>query len=350
MGMSEQKSSAAERAGRLGAYVVPGRVTDPRPALTQAAEAERLGLGTVWLSERWGAKDFGVLFGAISQVTSDIDIAAGVTHLNSRHPALLASMAMTAQALSDGRLVLGVGRSVAAMWQSVGLPVPTNRSLTDSADIFRRLCRGEKVRYQGPAGNFPALRLTDVPDQPVPPLLLAAIGPRGLELAGRHFDGVILHPFLTPEAVARSAQLVRAAAAAAGRPADAVRICATVVTASGLAPAEEAAIVAGRAVSYYQIPGFGEQLARVNDWDPDQLAVLRAHPQLAGIRGSADSVRTAAQLAEAAAALPARWLNEASAVGTAAQCHAVFDRYLDAGADELILHGSTPDRLASVVG
>jgi alkanesulfonate monooxygenase SsuD/methylene tetrahydromethanopterin reductase-like flavin-dependent oxidoreductase (luciferase family) len=148
-------------------------VSPIRPALTQAAEAERHGLGTVWISERWGTKDFGVLFGAISQVTSEIDIAAGVTHLNSRHPALLASMAMTAQALSGGRLVLGVGRLVAAMWRSVGLPVP--------------------------------------------PLLLAAIGPRGLELAGRHFEGVILHPFLTADAVAASARRVRAEAEAAGR-------------------------------------------------------------------------------------------------------------------------------------
>ncbi|MEV0766727.1 TIGR03857 family LLM class F420-dependent oxidoreductase [Nocardia salmonicida] len=347
--MSEQKSRAGQASGKLGAYVVPGRVADPRPALTQAVEAERLGLGTVWISERWGAKDFGVLAGALSQVTSEIDIAAGVTHLNSRHPALLASMAMTTQALTGGRLIVGVGRSVAAMWRSVGLPVPTNQSLADSADIFRRLCRGEKVRYQGPVGDFPALRLNDVPDQPVPPLVLAAIGPRGLELAGRHFDGAILHPFLTPVAVARSVGRIRDAAQAAGRAPGSVRVYATVVVASQLDPATEAATVAGRAVSYYQIPGLGEQLARANGWDPVHLDKLRAHPQLADVRGSADSVRTTAQLAEAATALPTRWITEAAAVGTPADCRASFDRFLDAGADELILHGSTPDQLSQVV-
>lgn len=317
--------------------------------MTQAVEAERLGLGTVWISERWGAKDFGVLAGALSQVTSEIHIAAGVTHLNSRHPALLASMAMTAQAMTGGRLIVGVGRSVAAMWRSVGLPVPTNQSLADSADLFRRLCRGEKVRYQGPAGDFPALRLNDVPDQPVPPLVLAAIGPRGLELAGRHFDGAILHPFLTPAAVARSVARIRDAALAAGRAPGSVRVYATVVVASQLDPATEAATVAGRAVSYYQIPGLGEQLARANGWDLVHLDELRAHPQLAGVRGSADSVRTTAQLAEAATALPTRWITEAAAVGTPAECCASFDRFLDAGADELILHGSTPDQLSGVV-
>ncbi|MGA9610116.1 MAG: TIGR03857 family LLM class F420-dependent oxidoreductase, partial [Mycobacterium sp.] len=213
----------------LGAYVLPGRVTDPGAVVHQAQAAERLGLRTVWLSERWGTKDLGVITGAISQVTSGIRIASGITHLQSRHPALLASLAMTAQALSGGRFILGVGRSVDAMWKAVGLPRSTNASIVDQADIFRRLCRGEKVRYDGPAGTYPSLRLNDLPDQPVPPLVFAAIGPKGLELAGRHFDGVLLHPFLTPAAVRRSAKVVRGAERAAGRPAGSVRVYATIV-------------------------------------------------------------------------------------------------------------------------
>ena len=90
-------------------------MSDPRPALDQARAAERLGLGTVWLSERWGTKDFAVLAGALGQVTSQTKIAAGITHFGVRHPAVLACMAMTMQGLSGGRLVLGFGRSVVAM-------------------------------------------------------------------------------------------------------------------------------------------------------------------------------------------------------------------------------------------
>ncbi|GAA1970738.1 TIGR03857 family LLM class F420-dependent oxidoreductase [Nocardioides panacihumi] len=329
----------------LGAYALPGRVTDPRIGIAQAAEAERLGLETLWLSERWGTKDFGVLAGAFSQATRRVRIAAGVTHLQSRHPAMLASMAMTAQALSDGRLILGVGRSVDKMWTAVGLRPSTNQSIVDSVDIFRRLCRGEKVKYDGPAGSFPSLRLNDVPEQPVPPVVFAAIGPKGLALAGQHFDGVLLHPFLTPEAVARSVVTVRAAAEAAGRDPASVRVYATVVAASGLSAGEEVAVVGARAVTYYQIPGFGEQLAKVNGWVPSDLDRLRAHPTLAGIAGAADSVRTRAELTEAATALPARWITEASALGSRTECLASLEQYAAAGADELVLHGSTPDQL-----
>ena len=77
----------------LGAYLLPGRVTDPGAVVGQAKAAERLGLRTLWLSERWGTKDLGVIAGAVSQVTSQIRIASGITHLQSRHPALLASLA-----------------------------------------------------------------------------------------------------------------------------------------------------------------------------------------------------------------------------------------------------------------
>jgi probable F420-dependent oxidoreductase len=329
----------------LGAYVLPGRVTDPGVVIGQAQAAQRLGLRTVWLSERWGTKDLGVIAGAISQATSTVQIASGITHLQSRHPALLASLAMTAQALSGGRFILGVGRSVDAMWTAVGLPRSTNASIVDHADIFRRLCRGEKVRYDGPAGTYPSLRLNDVPVQPVPPLVFAAIGPKGLALAGEHFDGVLLHPFLTPAAVRRSVGIVRDAERAAGRLAGSVRVYATVVVACDLPAAEEIAVVGARAVTYYQLPGFGERLAAVNGWEPEPLTRLRSHPLLAGVRGSADSVLTRMQLVEVASVLPASWTRDAAATGSAKSCHDVFERYREAGADELVLHGSTPDQL-----
>jgi probable F420-dependent oxidoreductase len=333
----------------LGSYVLPGRVPDPRPALQQARAAEELGLGTVWLSERWGTKDFAVLAGALGAVTSRANIASGITHFGVRHPAVLASMAMTAQGLTGGRLVLGFGRSVAAMWRAVGLPPVTSAVLADSAGIMRRLCQGDKVSYDGPAGHFPAMRLSDLPDVPPPPLVLAAIGRNSLALAGEHFDGVLLHPFLTPEAVGRSAATVRDAAVKAGRDPASVRVYATVVTASGLPPEEEAAVVGGRAVTYFQIPGFGEQLAGVNGWDTAPLTRLREHPQLTGVKGAADFVRTRDQLTGAATVLPKQWLESAAAVGTPQACVARFGQYLGAGADELVLHGSTPDQLPAVI-
>jgi 5,10-methylenetetrahydromethanopterin reductase len=334
---------------RLGAYALPGRVKEPRAAIGQARAAEHLGLGTVWLSERWGTKDLGVLMGAISQATSEVKIAAGITHFQSRHPAVLASLAMTAQSLSDGRIMLGFGRSVGPMWKAIGLHEATNQVLIDSLDILRRLCRGEKVSYDGPAGTFPAIRLGDIADVAPPKVLMAAIGPKSLALGGKYFDGVILHPFLTAEAVGQHAAAVRQAAVEAGRDPAEVRVYATVVTAPDLPEREEIEIVGSRAVTYFQIPSFGDVLARANGWDPSALDKLRTHPLMVNLRGSADNVFTRDQLRDVSLALPQEWLATASATGSAAHCAARWHAYLDAGADELILHGSTPELLGPTV-
>jgi 5,10-methylenetetrahydromethanopterin reductase len=343
--MNDESRQPASRRSALGVYTLPGRVSDPKPAIQQAEAAERLGLGTIWIAERYGTKDVGVLGGAISQATSDITIGTGISHFLFRHPIALASMTTTLQALSGGRFVLGVGRSVAPTWRAAGLPQMSNIVLADLADIHRRLIRGEKVKYDGPAGSFPSLRLGDVPDCEPAPIMLAAIGPKTLELAGRHFDGAILHPFLTTEAVRRSVELVRAGAESAGRDPASVRVAATVVTAPDLPEQDELAVVGGRAVTYYQLPKLGELLATVNGWDAGRLDTLRSHPMLENIRGAADSRFTKEQLAEVSRSIPRHWLTDAAAIGSASHCAGRLGDYLEVGADEIIIHGAVPELL-----
>jgi 5,10-methylenetetrahydromethanopterin reductase len=333
----------------LGVYVLPGRVSDPTTAITQAVEAERLGLGTVWISERYGTKDLGILTGAIAASTRNVGIASGIAHFNFRHPLVMAGMAMTAQAVSHGRFTLGVGRSVGPAWKAAGLPDMTSRVLIDSLQIFRDLCAGRKVSYDGPAGRFPAMRLPDLPDAAPPRVVTAAIGPRTLELAGTHFDGVLLHPFLTVDAVRRSADTVRNAAERAGRDPSSVRVYATVVTAPELSEDDELRIVGGRAVTYFQIPSFGDLLASTNGWDPADLTPLRSHPLMAGLRGAADNLFTKDDLGEVSRTLPQHWLHDSAAIGTATECAARLHDYLDAGANEIVVHGAVSQQIAATV-
>lgn len=331
----------------LGAYILPGRVGDPRPGLEQALAGERLGLGTVWLSERWGTKDVPVLFGALTQTTERIRLAAGAMHFQTRHPLVLASTAVTLQALSGGRFILGVGKLAPRMWTMLGLPTATNALLSDTADIVRRLAAGETVSYEGPAGHYPALRLADLPAVPPVPIALTAIGPRTLEVAGRSFDGVLLHPFLSPEGVTRSAAVVRRAAVAAGREPDAVRIYASVVVAS---EANVDLLIRARAVTYFQSAPLGPALVTANGWDPEPLQRMADHPLVKGLNGGyADQELTKPQLVEVASTLPDEWLATTSAIGEPDAQAARLHEYLDAGADELILHGSTPDMLDDTV-
>ncbi|MFE2985718.1 TIGR03857 family LLM class F420-dependent oxidoreductase [Streptomyces sp. NPDC055092] len=334
-------------AGGLGCYVVPGGVDDPREGLAQARAAERIGLDAVWIGERYDTKDLPSLAGAIGQITSRVRIGAAVTHTGLRHPMVLASMGQTLQALTEGRFVLGFGRSASWRWDSYGVPAPTLRSLADTAGILRRLWAGETVSYDGPAGHYPSLRLPRRPAVAPPPLLLAAVGPRTLEVAGAAYDGVILHPFLTVDGVRESVRRVREAAQRAGRDPGAVRCAATVVVAPDAPPPEEDLAVRARAAGYFSVPGLGDALVGANGWDTADLARYRDQPALTAL-GSlpADKHLSRAELIALCAGMPDHWIPSAAALGDAEACARRLAEYRAAGADELILHGMVGEQVA----
>ncbi len=73
---------------------------------------------------------------------------------------------------------------------------------------------------------------------------------------------------------------------------------------------------------------------------------MRAHPQIAALGGSlADQAFTRMQLVEVSRTLPKFWYEQGAAVGSAAECAATLCEFLDAGADEIVLHGSAPKQM-----
>jgi 5,10-methylenetetrahydromethanopterin reductase len=337
--------------GRLGAYVLPGAAHDPASGIGQAQATERMGLGTVWIGERYDTKDLGALAGALSQATSRVQVAAGITHPYLRHPMVLASMGQTLQALTGGRFRLGLGRSASWRWAAYGQPAPTLAALADIAGLLRRLWDGQTVEYEGPLGRFPQLRLPVVLDAAPPELLLAAIGPKTLALAGRCYDGVILHPLLTPAAVRRSADIVRSAAQEAGRDPDQVRCYATVLCAPAVSDAERQLAIEARSAGYLSLPGLGDSLARINGWDEADLARYRGQRVLTDLGGKpADKHLSRAELIGLCAGMPPSWLASSTAAGTVEEVSPVLAAYLAAGADELILHGVVGEGLAPLAG
>lgn len=327
---------------KFGTYILPGRVSDPRRGIEEAKEAERIGLGCVWISERYALKEPAVLAGAVSEATSRIRIT-GTFYATMRHPLVTASIANMMQAMSGNRFRLMFARAVPAYMKMLGSPPVTMERLADAIAIMRRLWAGETVDYNGILGTFPAIKLTDKHDGPTPPVIFTAIGPKSLEFAGQHCDGVLLHPFVSPDGVRNSASIVRAAAEKAGRDPMSVRIFHNIIVAPDLPKDEEDAVVRGRAITYFELPGFGDLIVDINGWDKAVLDRIRAHPQIAALNGKpADQAFTRQELVEVGRILPQRWIDEGAAVGTAAQCADQLMAYLDAGADEILLHGSSP--------
>jgi probable F420-dependent oxidoreductase len=333
---------------QLSIYVVPGRTTRPADAIAEARDAEAIGFGGVYVSERLDLKEAGVVCGAVAAVTTDLRVGTGLIHQGTRHPLTIASMAATLQTMSGGRFVLGIGRGLGALAPSLGVAKPTLAGLEHLVSVVRRLWAGERVTEDGPAGCFHKLRFSDTLEVAPPPILFGTIGPKGLASAGRAFDGVILHPFLTTKAVGDAAAIVRRAALDAGRDPATVRVVATLVSAPDVPGSRADIAVRARAVSYFQVRGLGEQLVGWNGWDPAVLEQLRNHPTLAG-RGIADTALTREGLVESSIVLPDSWLAEGGALGSSAWCAHRAQDYLAAGADEVLVHGAAPSECRAMV-
>ncbi len=340
--MTQIEPGAQALFDKFGTYILPGRVSDPRRGIEEAIEAERIGLGCVWISERFALKEPAVLAGAVSQATSKIRIT-GTFYATMRHPIVTASVANLMQAMSGDRFRVMFARAVPAYMKMMGAAPITMDRLADTISIMKSLWAGETVNYDGIMGKFPMLKMTDKYDGPLPPIIFTAIGPKSLEFAGSHCDGVLLHPFVSPQGVRNSVKIVRDAAEKAGRDPMSVRIYHNIIVAPDLPKDEENAVVRGRAITYFELPGFGDLIVEINEWDKAVLGQIRAHPKIACLNGKpADQAYTRQELVDVGELLPQQWIDDGAAVGTAAQCADQLMAYLDAGADEILLHGAGP--------
>jgi probable F420-dependent oxidoreductase len=331
----------------LGFYGLAGAPDSPADLIGECHHGERLGLGTVFLSERFNIKEIATISGVAGAVTSTLRIATGVTNHNTRHPVVTASYATTMHRLTGGRFTLGLGRGMDRMFDAFGLPRITTAQLEDIAGLLRRLWHGEVVvGHDGPAGAWPVLALDPDFREDIP-LLLSAFGPQSLELAGRCYDEVLLHTFFTDETLQRCVRTVKDAAERAGRDPASVKVWSCYATVGDWLP-EDVRLkkTVGRLATYLQ--AYGDLMVRTNDWDPAVLARFRADPFVAGFRGALDGKATTSELEHVATLLPDEWLAPA-ATGDAHQCAAAVARQLDLGADAVILHGAGPADLEPVV-
>lgn len=336
-----------EQLNELGFYTLAGAPRSPAELLDEVPTAEALGLGSVFISERFNIKEAVTLSGAVGATSRRLGIATAATNHNTRHPIVTASYATTMHRLTGGRFTLGLGRGIAPLFDAYGLPRITTAQLEDMAGLLRRLFRGEVVvGHDGPAGRYPILHLDADFDEDIP-LGLVAFGPNSLALAGRAMDMVVLHTFFTDETVERAVATVRRAAEEAGRDPASVRIWSCYATVHDGLPEElRLRKTVGRLATYLQ--GYGDLMVRTNGWDPSVLERFRADPVVSSVGGAIDAKADTATLEHIAELLPDEWL-EPAATGSPQRCAERVLRQFDLGVDGVIMHGATPDELAPVV-
>lgn len=339
--------TSTTRHPELSCYLLPGHTTTPADAIEEAKQAEALGLGKVWLSERFDVKDAGVICSAALSVTKSIKVATAATNIHTRHPMVLATMCSSLHYLSGGRFELGLARGVNIRNDLMGLKKVSNQQLVEGIDILRKLWAGEKIMgHNGTMGNLPYLSMGDWLDAKIP-IHFVGFGAKSLRFAGEHFDGAHLHTFISDQGLRRAKALIQEGEAKAGRDANSVKVWSIIAT--SLNPSREDFLrkMVARMATYMQAPGYAEMLIDLNGWDMEVLEAFRANPIVSSMPGGIDSVATLEQLEEISPLIPEEWLP--AATGTAEECAKAWQNQLDNGADGIVIHGSTPKEFAPIV-
>jgi F420-dependent oxidoreductase-like protein len=178
--------------------------------LEEVLEAERLGYDSVWSGEAYGT-DAVTPTAWILARTTRIRAGTGIMQMSARTPACTAMTALTLQALSNNRFLLGIGASgpqVVEGWHGVPFGKPMART-REYIEILRKILKREaplehdgelyQIPYKGPGSTGLGKPLKSIlhgdPDMPI---YAASITPIGLRTAGEVADGV-LPIFMSPE-------------------------------------------------------------------------------------------------------------------------------------------------------
>jgi F420-dependent oxidoreductase-like protein len=185
-----------------------------------AREIDRAGFASLWLPQIPGYLDALTAIAAIGGVTQRVELGTAVVPVQTRHPIAMAQQALTTQAACGGRLALGLGPSHHWIVQDqLGLPYERPAALVrDYLQVLGAALAGpgqvdvenESYRVHSPI---------DVADAAPLPVLIAALAPVMLRIAGESTSGTILWMADERAIAEHVAPRIAKAAAAAGRPA-----------------------------------------------------------------------------------------------------------------------------------
>ncbi|OLT00765.1 LLM class F420-dependent oxidoreductase [Pseudonocardia sp. CNS-004] len=168
----------------------PARPTTLDDAVVEARRAADDGLAGVWAAQAFGWDSL-TLLALVGAEVPGIRIGSAVVPIPQRHPLVLAGQALSVQAAVGGRFTLGIGAGVGALVEEMfGLPRdrPVLR-MREYLAVLHPLLRGEAVDHHGE--TLAAAGQVAVPGATPPQVLLAALGPEMLRVAGELADGTV---------------------------------------------------------------------------------------------------------------------------------------------------------------
>ncbi|WP_152364766.1 LLM class F420-dependent oxidoreductase [Microlunatus speluncae] len=286
---------------------------DPGDQLRLVQHAEQLGFDAVWAAEAYGSDAVSVLAWLAGR-TEKIAIGSAVLQIPGRTPAMTAMTAASLDLLTAGRFRLGLGVSgpqVSEGWHGVRFDHPLARTREYVAIVRSALARetvsfdGDHYRLPLPDGPGKALKLTIVPPSERIPILVAAVGPRNLELAGEIADGW-LAVFYSPEFAAEPLAAIRRGRERAGLDLDGFAVVPTIPVVIGDDPRRCADAIRPYAALY--VGGMGSR--KQNFYN-----ALAVRMGFADAAAEVQELFLAGRPRDAAAALPYEFIDATSLLG-----------------------------------
>ena len=286
--------------GRLAAMNPAVKTLDE--SIARAKAAEGLGYESVWTTQLPDARDASLVLAAYAAHTTRIKLGTGVLPIYTRHPTAMAQMAATLDELSGGRFILGVGIShkltVEGMW-GLKLEEPV-QAMREYLTIVRTIIREGGASFEGK--HFTARVRYSAPRRPDMPIMVSALNPRMLDLAGEIADGVVLW-MCTPAYIRdHLVPMIRAARERSGRTMEGFEIVAAVPV--SLTTDREAALDVFRKT----VAGYAS------------LPYYRKMMDASGLKEELDAER-----------IDAKVLDELGGIGDEARVRDAIERYREAG-------------------
>lgn len=149
---------------------------------------------SLWVPESWGREAF-VSLGALSQVTKRVRIGTAIISIHSRTPATVAMGISTLDILSNNRSVLGLGVSTPALvenWHGIKFNYPIEK-LREYLQCVKLVMKGTKVFFVGKYYKINNFKILFKPPRENPPIYIAAINDKMIDLSCQLANGVLLY-------------------------------------------------------------------------------------------------------------------------------------------------------------
>jgi F420-dependent oxidoreductase-like protein len=246
--------------------------------IKRAKDAEARGFDTVWMTNAF-AFDAMTALSAVGRETSRVELGTAVVPTYPRHPVVMAQQALTAQSSSDGRFVLGIGLSHEAMIRgALGLSFERPaQHMREYLGVLLPLLERKPVDVDGDMYRVQARVFSESPPVPV---VIAALGPVMLEIAGRSTAGTITS-WVGPRTLAEHiTPRITKSAADAGRTAPRIIAGLPIALTADANGARER--FAPQVASYGALPSYRAMFDREGVDDPAEVALFGDESALDG--------------------------------------------------------------------